>query len=119
MTRTDHNTPNRTRAKLGLVIAASSAMLLVGCNNAGQGAFSGAALGSLAGLGIGSLSGNMGEGAAAGAIIGGLAGGFVGDQNARNDYRGGTYERTYYYDSGYTTHSRHYHRPRGPHGRYR
>ena len=64
---------------------ASGAMMLtsVGCDNAGEGAVSGAALGALAGLGIGSLTGDMGKGAAAGAIIGGLGGLFIGDQNDR------------------------------------
>jgi outer membrane lipoprotein SlyB len=60
---------------------------LSGCDNAGQGAFSGAALGALAGLGIGSLTGDMGKGAAAGAIIGGLGGLLIGDQNDRNSRR--------------------------------
>lgn len=54
-----------------------------GCNNAGQGAVSGATLGALAGMGIGSLSGDMGKGAAAGAIIGGVGGAIIGDQNRR------------------------------------
>lgn len=56
---------------------------VTGCNNAGQGAASGAALGALAGMGIGSLSGNMGKGAAAGAIVGGIGGLIIGDQNNR------------------------------------
>ena len=55
-----------------------------GCNNAGEGFFSGAALGSLVGMGLGSLSGDMGKGAAAGALLGGLGGLYVGDQNQRN-----------------------------------
>ncbi len=55
-----------------------------GCNNAGEGFFSGAALGSLVGMGLGSLSGDMGKGAAAGALVGGLGGLILGDQNQRN-----------------------------------
>ena len=59
----------------------------VGCNNAGEGAASGAALGALVGLGLGSLSGDMGKGAAAGALIGGAGGAILGDQNRRADER--------------------------------
>lgn len=55
-----------------------------GCNNAGEGFFSGAAFGSLVGMGLGSLSGDMGKGAAAGALLGGLGGAIMGDQNQRN-----------------------------------
>ncbi len=55
-----------------------------GCNNAGEGAFSGAALGALGGLAIGSLTGSAGKGAAIGAIAGGIGGAVVGDQNNRN-----------------------------------
>jgi len=87
-------------ASLGL---ASSALVLVGCNNAGEGAFGGAALGALSGLAIGSLSGNAGDGAAIGAVSGAVIGGFVGDQNERN--RRSSYPRSrssdYGYDSGY------------------
>lgn len=75
--------PSRARltglgASLALFAAAAT-----GCNNAGQGALSGATLGALAGMGIGSLSGDMGKGAAAGAIIGGVGGAIIGDQNNR------------------------------------
>ncbi|MBX3315802.1 MAG: hypothetical protein KF902_02945 [Phycisphaeraceae bacterium] len=66
-----------------LACAALFGATAVGCNNAGQGAASGAAIGALAGMGLGSLSGNMGKGAAAGAIIGGVGGLIIGDQNAR------------------------------------
>lgn len=67
------------------VAVAGGAIMLssAGCDNAGEGAASGAALGALAGLGIGSLTGDMGKGAAAGAIIGGLGGLLIGDQNDR------------------------------------
>ena len=58
-----------------------------GCNNAGEGALSGAAIGALGGLAIGSLTGSAGAGAAIGAISGAAAGGFIGDQNERNDRR--------------------------------
>lgn len=60
-----------------------SATAAGGCNNAGEGALSGGMLGALAGMGLGSLSGNMGKGAAAGAIIGGIGGLLIGDQNDR------------------------------------
>ena len=76
--------PHRACATLALVVAAT---LNGGCNNAGEGALSGAALGALGGMGIGSLYGDMGKGAAMGGIIGGIGGLILGDQNARNmDY---------------------------------
>ncbi len=56
-----------------------------GCNNARQGAVSGAAIGALGGLAIGSLSGNAGEGAAIGAIGGAIGGAVIGDQNRRRE----------------------------------
>lgn len=56
----------------------------IGCENAGQGAVSGASVGALSGLAIGSLSGNAGRGAAIGAIGGGVGGAVVGDQNRRS-----------------------------------
>jgi surface antigen len=67
-----------------LTAAALLATGLTGCNNAQEGVASGAALGALAGFGLGSLSGDAGKGAAAGAIIGGLGGLVLGDQNRRN-----------------------------------
>ncbi len=72
--------------KAALISLVGGAMLLTttGCNNAGEGFFSGAMLGSLVGMGLGSLSGDMGKGAAAGALLGGLGGVLVGDQNQRN-----------------------------------
>jgi hypothetical protein len=79
-------TPKTLTARFAAVSLIGGAMLFTtsGCNNAGEGALSGAALGSLVGMGLGSLSGNMGKGAAAGALIGGLGGLIVGDQNQRN-----------------------------------
>jgi len=56
-----------------------------GCENAHQGAASGAGVGALSGLAIGSLSGNAGRGAAIGAIVGGVGGAAVGDQNRRRN----------------------------------
>ncbi len=81
---------NTRRLALGLVAGGSLALASVagGCNNAGQGAFSGAALGAVLGLGLGSLTGDMGKGAAAGAIIGAGSGAVLGDQNNRKDRRG-------------------------------
>lgn len=58
-------------------------LLVSGCNNARQGAVSGAGIGALSGLAIGSLTGEAGKGAAAGAIIGGVGGAVIGDQNRR------------------------------------
>lgn len=70
-----------------LGVAGVSAAMLTGCNNAGQGALSGAALGALGGMAIGSMSGNMGEGAAIGAAGGAIGGAVLGDQNRRRDNR--------------------------------
>lgn len=58
-----------------------------GCDNAKQGAASGAAVGALSGLAIGSLSGNAGTGAAIGAIAGGVGGAVIGEQNRREQER--------------------------------
>jgi hypothetical protein len=77
--------PRRHAARVVLPLAlATAALALTGCNNAGQGAFTGGAAGALGGLAIGSLSGDTGEGAAIGAVSGALVGGVLGDQNARN-----------------------------------
>ncbi len=65
-------------------VALSGTLLLGGCNNAGEGALSGAALGALGGLAIGSLTGSAGKGAAIGAVAGGVGGAVIGDQNERN-----------------------------------
>ena len=84
------NSTKRTFARrAGIATVAIAGMLAVqtGCDNAGQGALSGAALGSLGGLAIGSLTGSAGAGAAIGAIAGGLGGAVIGDQNERRDHR--------------------------------
>lgn len=72
--------------RTGLVALAIGGMSLglSGCNNAGEGALSGAALGALGGLAIGSLTGSAGKGAAIGAVAGGIGGAVLGDQNERN-----------------------------------
>jgi hypothetical protein len=83
---------NRTRlgvvstACRGLAILAVGGVVLTstGCNNAGEGALSGAALGALGGLAIGSVTGSAGKGAAIGAVAGGVGGAVIGDQNQRN-----------------------------------
>jgi len=70
---------------LGLTLGAMG-----GCETAGQGLFTGAALGAVTGLAIGSINGEAGEGAAVGAILGGVAGSIIGDQNddrRQNGYR--------------------------------
>ena len=72
-----------TRRAGWLAVSALVAASMAGCNNAGQGAASGATLGALAGMGLGSLTGDMGKGAAAGAIVGGIGGLILGDQNNR------------------------------------
>ncbi len=71
------------RAILGTGLLSIATLVASGCSNGGEGALSGAALGAIAGMGLGSLSGDMGKGAAAGAIVGGLGGLILGDQNAR------------------------------------
>ncbi len=71
------------RAALGSLLCLTIASG-TGCESAGQGAASGAAVGALSGLAIGSMSGNAGRGAAIGAIAGGAGGAVVGDQNRRN-----------------------------------
>jgi hypothetical protein len=62
---------------------AAMGLALAGCNNAGQGAASGATVGALSGLAIGSMFGSAGKGAAIGAIAGGGTGAVIGDQNRR------------------------------------
>ena len=98
MHRTSPNDRPRRFTGLTAGVLAASGLVLAGCNSAGEGAASGAALGALAGLGIGSLSGDAGKGAAAGAIIGGVGGAVLGDQNARNDRRN---RDSGYRDDGY------------------
>jgi uncharacterized protein YcfJ len=66
----------------GALIAAA-VLMTTGCENAGQGAVSGGAIGALGGLAIGSLTGSAGAGAAIGAVSGAIAGGVIGDQNHR------------------------------------
>lgn len=73
----------RKRRLLFVTLLLPAAVLACGCENAGQGAVSGGAIGALGGLAIGSFSGNAGAGAAIGAISGAVAGGIIGDQNQR------------------------------------
>ncbi len=73
-----------TLRTLGVAAGAATLLSMSGCNNAGQGLFSGAALGATTGLILGSMTGEAGEGAAAGAVIGALGGAIIGDQNERN-----------------------------------
>ncbi|MGD9790262.1 MAG: glycine zipper domain-containing protein [Phycisphaerales bacterium] len=102
---------NRSMLRRSLITVVGATFLVgtMGCNNAGQGFFSGAAAGSLVGMGLGSLSGNMGKGAAAGALIGGLGGAILGDQNARYSGRsyygggGGYSDGGYYYENSYSS----------------
>ncbi len=69
---------------VAIAMLATICAAVPGCNNAFQGALSGASLGALGGMGIGSVFGAMGQGAAIGAIAGGIGGAILGDQNARN-----------------------------------
>ncbi len=77
-------TINTKVTKFGGAALLAAACLVSGCNNAGEGALSGAAIGALGGLAIGSMTGSAGAGAAIGAIGGAVAGGVIGDQNERN-----------------------------------
>lgn len=67
-----------------IVALGGLSLTMGGCDNAGEGLFTGAALGAVTGLIIGSMNGEAGEGAALGAVIGGAGGAIVGDQNQRN-----------------------------------
>ena len=83
---------DRRMSRVALVSACGIGLAgLTGCNNAGEGVFTGATLGALSGLVIGSMSGNAGDGAAIGAVSGAVIGGFVGDQNDRADRRAHRY----------------------------
>ncbi len=103
MTRNGTRSAARRALLLSFPIAAAA---LSGCANAGEGAFSGAAVGALTGLTIGSIFGEAGTGAAVGALGGAAIGGVIGDQNQRADhraqgrygnsaYQGGYYQRSY------------------------
>ena len=108
-------------ARTALSAAAGAGIVfgLSGCNNAGEGAFAGAALGALSGLAIGSLSGNAGDGAAIGAVSGALIGGVIGDQNERNARSGYpqrtvVYEERHYYEGHRCDSHCHHHHHRDP-----
>ena len=75
-----------TRGSLMLSLAGAG-VVVSGCNNAAEGALSGAGLGALIGMGIGSTMGEMGDGAAVGALAGAGLGAILGDQNRRADER--------------------------------
>lgn len=80
---------NKRLMKRAAMAASGAGLLLasVGCNNAGEGALTGAGLGALGGLAIGSVTGSAGAGAAIGAVAGGVGGAVIGDQNERRDKR--------------------------------
>lgn len=94
--------PHSSRALPGAAMALALALgsVLAGCNNAGEGAITGAALGALGGLAIGSVTGGSGTGAVIGAVGGAAVGAVIGDQNERNSYREhrASGYRTYEYD---------------------
>ncbi len=76
----------RILIRLGALSAiVATGLVATGCNNAGEGALSGAALGAAGGAAIGSLYGDVGKGAIIGAVAGGLGGAVIGDQNERRD----------------------------------
>lgn len=85
------NTRKHSFVARSVLALAALAACLSGCNNAGEGALSGAAVGALGGLAIGSLTGSAGAGAAIGAISGAAVGGVIGDQNERNSRNGDSY----------------------------
>lgn len=121
------------RRAAAVLTVGAVAVFGAGCENAGQGALSGAALGAGAGAIIGSFSGNFGEGAAIGAVLGGVGGAVVGDQNRRQREWGSSpsyygsydygyaqpygavyYDTTLYYRSGdHHHHVRHHHHGHG------
>ena len=128
---TNHTQRSLFRSKTGykaviLAGAVLGASTLSGCDNAGEGLFTGAALGAVTGLVIGSMNGDAGEGAALGAIIGGAGGAILGDQNQRNreNARYGTYETrrgpayrsNHPYCSTHSTYHSHRSHPRTHHG---
>ncbi len=96
-----------TARRFASAAALASALALAGgCSNAGEGLLSGAGIGAVTGLIIGSTMGAPGEGAAIGAALGGASGAVIGDQNerdARNAEREAEYRRgtNHYEDYGY------------------
>ena len=78
------STKRTTLRTLAITAGLGATLTLSGCNSAGEGLFTGAALGAATGLIIGSMNGEAGEGAAIGAVLGGLGGAVIGDQNKRN-----------------------------------
>jgi hypothetical protein len=74
---------HRARLALTALALAGCALPLAACNNAGEGALSGAALGAGGGAIIGSMFGKAGKGAIIGGAAGGLGGAVLGDQNSR------------------------------------
>lgn len=84
-TRTTHRTVQGGMAPRLLGPLALAALAVAsGCDNAGQGAFTGAGLGAASGAIIGSLTGSAGKGALIGAAAGAVGGAVIGDQNERN-----------------------------------
>lgn len=74
-------------ARLSALALLGSVAALGGCNNAGEGFLSGAAIGAGSGAAIGAIVGGgegAGLGAAIGAIGGAISGAIIGDQNDRN-----------------------------------
>jgi hypothetical protein len=78
------STSVRVASRVCALAGLAAMTLLVGCNNAGQGALTGAAAGAGAGAIIGSLTGSAGKGAIIGGAAGALGGAVLGDQNERN-----------------------------------
>lgn len=105
--------PVRSYRSLAATLTLAAALATAGgCSNAGEGLLSGAGLGAVAGLIVGSTVGAPGEGAAIGAAIGGVGGAVVGDQNERNERYNtrrsnqsmyGTAPAPVYHDYGHTT----------------
>ena len=95
-----------------IVLGTSS---LGGCETAGEGLFTGAVLGTLTGLALGSLDGNAGEGALTGLIIGSAGGAIIGDSNRHDREYGNRRDRDYGYEyrSGRSHRSGHRHTGHG------
>lgn len=82
-----HGSNKRGRTLAAGAMIACVSLASVGCNNAGQGALTGGALGAGSGAIIGSMFGKAGKGALIGAAAGAVGGAVLGDQNQKADQR--------------------------------
>lgn len=95
----------RRPGRLAAAACVLAGMGLAGCNSAGDGFVTGAGLGALGGMAIGSTSGDMGKGTVIGAVIGAIGGAIIGDQNARrSSWHSGSSGGHWVYGGGYHHH---------------